>query len=239
MKIIDRATGKRVVDENLKHIATLSKTEPLKVNAEKGLEQEENSPMDPPSAYEKAFTADGQELQLQSAAIHQLVDDHRALSLVVDEFEKALMQFVTGKYFITKEINESFNKFFVFFDEHIIPHNKKEERFLFPILHQKLLESGEHAPNDTKTTAIDLMEDDHIKFIQLASLIFNLLGLGMRLPDAASRAMTFDIAYHNGKELVELLKLHVFREDHTLFPLAEKLLSANELEQINSNMQHG
>jgi hemerythrin-like domain-containing protein len=47
-----------------------------------------------------------------------------------------------------------------------------------------------------------------------------------------SRAITFDLAYHNGKELVELIKLHVFREDNTLFPLAQKLFTEEELENI-------
>jgi len=43
----------------------------------------------------------------------------------------------------------------------------------------------------------------------LATLSFNFLGLAMRLKNQEDIAMTFDVAYNNGKELVELLKLHV------------------------------
>ncbi|MFT5777223.1 MAG: hemerythrin-like domain-containing protein [Crocinitomicaceae bacterium] len=73
--------------------------------------------------------------------------------------------------------------------------------------------------------AVDLMEDDHNKFIQLATLCFNLLGLGTRLRDLESRGITFDLAYNNGKELSEMLRLHIFREDESLFPLAQELFT--------------
>lgn len=80
------------------------------------------------------------------------------------------------------------------------------------------------------------MEDDHIKFIQLGSLTFNLLGLAPRYRDVQARMFTYDVAYNNAKELVELLKLHIFREDNTLFPLAQKFLSAEELKTIQSEL---
>ena len=142
-------------------------------------------------------------------------------------------------YVFTSESNKAFNNFFQFFDDHISPHNRKEERYFFPVLHDALIRASEHGTGENPQTAVDLMEDDHVKFIQLASLTFNMLGLGTRLPDAASRAMTFDLAYHNGKELVELLRLHIFREDNTLFPLSQKHLSKEEIaiivEQLNRN----
>ena len=59
------------------------------------------------------------------------------------------------------------------------------------------------------------------------------MGLASRLPDNHSRAITFDLAYHNGKELIELLRLHIFREDNTIFPLTQKLLSEEELATLN------
>ena len=39
-----------------------------------------------------------------------------------------------------------------------------------------------------------MMEDDHIKFIQLGTLTFNLLGLATRLQDDRSRIFTYDVA---------------------------------------------
>ena len=167
-----------------------------------------------------------------------MIDEHDELTKEAEKFEKALGEFHESSYLFTQDINEKFNEFFKYFDNHILPHNRKEERHLFPILHKKLIESGEHSPNKEKETAVDLMEDDHVKFIQLASLTFNLLGLASRLPDDNSRVMTFDLAYHNGKELIELLRLHIFREDNTIFPLTQKLLSEEELEKLNEEI-HG
>jgi hemerythrin-like domain-containing protein len=45
-----------------------------------------------------------------------------------------------------------------------------------------------------------------------------------------------DVAVNNGLELVELIKLHIFREDHTLFPLAQRLLSPEELAAIGAKL---
>ena len=82
------------------------------------------------------------------------------------------------------------------------------------------------------------MEDDHVKFIQLGTLTFNMLGLASRLGDQRSRAITYDLACHSGTELVELLKLHIFREDNIIFPLAQKYLSEQELHHLNEQLGH-
>ncbi|MCK5467412.1 MAG: hypothetical protein KAI99_02855, partial [Cyclobacteriaceae bacterium] len=71
---------------------------------------------------------------------------------------------------------------------------------------------------------------------QLASLTFNILGLAARLPDNHSRMLTFDVAYNSGIELVELLRLHIYREDNILFPLAQKLLTKTEFSKIEEQM---
>ncbi|GAB4252274.1 MAG: hypothetical protein Kow0079_06960 [Vicingaceae bacterium] len=239
MKIIDTKTGKRLgstFDLDQKELnKKLKEVDPIKANAKKEINVSEHSPMDPPDAFENKVVENPEEIL--DGALLELFNEHKDLKEIAKEFEIALIKFQEGKYYITKEINDAFNKFFVYFDEHIIPHNKKEERYLFPVLHQRLIESGEHSVGENPTTSVDLMEDDHVKFIQLASLVFNLLGLGMRLPDPGSRAVTFDLAYHNGKELVELLKLHIFREDNTLFPLAQQLLTQEELTTIKEQLK--
>ena len=76
------------------------------------------------------------------------------------------------------------------------------------------------------------MEDDHLKFIQLGALAFNLLGLAARLRDPGSKSFTYDTAFSNAKELIETLRLHIFREDTVLFPLAHKLITAEEMDQM-------
>lgn len=228
LKVINPEIGgkdKEVVDFNKK----LKEEDPIMRNAKKSSTEEEGlSPMDPPDAYDKD-RAIGLEYDKLPKKIQELCDEHKEVITKCDAFEKALIEFKEGGFYITKEINDTFNDFFVYFDEHILPHNRKEERELFPILHKKMLESGEHSDGKNPHTPVDLMEDDHVKFIQLATLSFNFLGLAMRIKDAEARVLTFDIAFNNAKELVEALRLHIFREDNTLFPLAQQLLTAEEL----------
>jgi hemerythrin-like domain-containing protein len=237
MKIIDTKTGTRL-DADGKAIASkLKEVDPLKRDSHKGDELSEHSPMDPPDAYDEEFTSvEGIKYEDLTSSLKNMIGEHNELNEHAEKFEKALGDFHDSSYMFTKAINERFNSFFKYFDDHILPHNRKEERHLFPILHKRLIESGEHSPGEDKETAIDLMEDDHVKFIQLASLTFNLLGLASRLPDNNSRAITFDLAYHNGKELIELLRLHIYREDNTIFPLAQKLLSIKELNYLDEEI---
>lgn len=237
MKIIDTKTGKRIVTEQKELNKSLKKADPIQRSAYKGEDLSEHSPMDPPEAYDlKASKIEGVSYDDLAEPLKEMIAEHHELTGYAERFEKALADFHETSYRFTKEINDRFNEFFHFFDEHILPHNRKEEKHLFPLLHNRLIESGEHSPGPKKETAVDLMEDDHVKFIQLASLTFNLLGLASRLPDNHSRVMTFDLAYHNGKELIELLRLHIFREDNTLFPLAQKLLTQEELLKIHQEM---
>jgi len=237
MKIIDTKSGNRLDAEGKAIAKKLKKDDPLERDVFKGDELGENSPMDPPDAYdEEATNVDGIKYEDLTASLKGMIDEHNEVTAYAEKFEKALGDFHESSYHFTQEINDRFNEFFKYFDDHILPHNRKEERHLFPALHKKLIESGEHSPNKEKETAVDLMEDDHVKFIQLATLTFNLLGLASRLPDNHSRAITFDLAYHNGKELIELLRLHIFREDNTIFPLTQKLFSEEELELLNKEI---
>jgi hemerythrin-like domain-containing protein len=63
----------------------------------------------------------------------------------------------------------------------------------------------------------------------------NFLGLGSRLEDKKSREIVFELAFEQGKVIVETMRLHIYREDETLFPLAMKLISKNEFYTMDSN----
>lgn len=235
MKIIDRETGARILspEEKLKNVEV--KKEKLKRSVEKGLEETENSPMDPPQAYDQPGKI-GVSIEDMEAPLQILVSDHKKVIEQIDSFEKALVQFKSSGYKVDQEMNEVFKSFFKFFDEELLPHNTKEEKTLFPVLHKKLLEVGEHSVGEVPVTAIDIMEDDHVKFIQLGALTFNFFGIATRIQDTVSRTFILDTAYENARELVELLRLHIFREDSTLFPLAQKYLSDEDFEQIEKEM---
>ena len=60
--------------------------------------------------------------------------------------------------------------------------------------------------------------------------------LATRIKDDTARIFILDTAYETARELIELLKLHIYREDHTLFPLAQKYLSKEEFEEIERKM---
>jgi hemerythrin-like domain-containing protein len=235
MKIINKDTGKRVgvADEDVKsHKKKLKEEDPILRNADKDANLEELSAMDPPSAYDEDRMV-GSNYDQMNPFIQELMDEHKEVIERTKEFDEALMKFRDSGYMFSKEVDDAFNSFFIFFDEHIQPHNRKEERNYFRILHERLIESGEHGTGENPSTAIDLMEDDHTKFIQLAALAFNLLGLGSRLRDRDSQGITFDLAFNAGRELTELLRLHIFREDETLFPISQELLTEEDFRVIN------
>lgn len=200
------------------------------------MEDIEESPMDPPTVYEKDVE---QTIDIDNwpHVLKTFAEEHVVAIGRLEEFETCLGALKEDKYKFNEETNKVFKEFFEFFDNNLMAHNEKEEKVLFQLLHQKLIEDGEHNGEEKPMTAIDLMEDDHVKFIQLAALSFNLFGVAMRLQDQQSRYFVFDVAYQNAKELIELLRLHIHREDHTLFPLALKLINEEEFASINAELK--
>ncbi len=235
MKIIDKKTGIRVgskPSEKASINKKMKEEDPILRNASKEEDLEEYSAMDPPEAYDKNRSI-GSNYEQMNPFIQTLMDEHKALIGKIDDFDKALLDFKESGFNFTHDISDKLNIFFRFFDDDIVPHNDREEKYFFRMLHERLIESGEHGTGDTPETAINIMEDDHNKFLQLATLSFNLLGLGSRLRDIESKGITFDLAFNTGRELVELLRLHIFREDETLFPLAQQLLTEEDFATLN------
>ena len=234
MSISKKETGKQNVDSHKKVNKILKQTDPIKRNVEKDLESEENSPMDPPEAY-KGETVDGVEYDQMNVLLQNFMDEHVKGIEQISNFEKYLIAFKKNDYILNEEVNMAFSDFFQYFDHNIMDHNQREERQLFPLLHKRLIESGESGEGDNPHTAVDMMEDDHIKFIQLASLSFNFFGLAPRLQDSSSQRYVYDTAFSTAQELIEMLRLHIFREDKILFPLAHKLISKEEFDRMNED----
>ncbi len=61
------------------------------------------------------------------------------------------------------------------------------------------------------------------------------MGISSRLKDPVSNALLIDTAIEQGLALVELLRLHIFREDNVVFPLAHKYLTENDFDKIREN----
>ena len=185
--------------------------------------------MDPPDAYSPPNT-DAVAYEEMHPFLQKLVDEHKACIKKLDAFEEALLHIQNEG--LSREVDDKLRDFFDFFDNNIVKHNQKEEATLFPVLHQRLIENGEHGKGPEALTAVDMLEDDHIKALQLAAVVFNFFGLAVRLPDANSRMIVMDAALEQGKTLVELLKLHIFREDNIVFAQAHQLLTRAEFEEM-------
>ncbi len=177
---------------------------------------DELSPMNPPGAY-SSQKIEFIPYEKMHPFLQQLIDEHKRLSDVLDKFERALINWRTNDWIFNKEIDEGLKNFFEFYDENIVEHNYKEEKILFPILNRKLIESGEHSTGEKRSTAIDFMEDEHIKIAQAVALVFNFLGLGSRLSDQKSKEITFESAFNQGIAVVETFRLHIHREENVLF----------------------
>jgi len=93
-----------------------------------------------------------------------------------------------------------------------------------------LLKNNEHSTGAIPVTSIDMMEDDHVKTLQLATIVFNFLGMAMRLPDTNSRLIMLDAAVEQGKSFIELMRLHIFREETITFSQAMEYLTVEELD---------
>ncbi len=216
------------------NLKILNEVDPLERRAEKQSEQKEYSPMDPPDAYSPP-AVDAVSYEDMPGLIRGLMDEHKELTAALSSFEEAMDQLRDAGP--TRQAQEGLSTFFRFIDEHVVAHHLKEEKVLFPLLQEKLLEIGEHGAGSYKRTAIDMMEDDHIRVIQLAAVTFNLLGLVARLPDPESRMIVLDAALAQGKALVELSRLHIFREDTVVFPLAAKHISAGEFVELDKKLE--
>ena len=210
----------------------LNRIDPLRKQPARGLDGGKGlSPMDPPDAYAPPSVE-----PVPAAELHPFLrkfrDEHVPFMEELNAFEEAILSIQKNGY--TKESDAKLRHFFHFFDHEFIPHSRREEATLFPLLHQRLIAAGEHGKGSVPTTATDLMEDEHAKAMQLAAVVVNFLGLVFRLPDERSGMIVLDAALEQGKNLVELLRLHVFREDNVVFSLAHRLISRAEFDEMQS-----
>lgn len=208
------------------NLNNLNKQDPLKRMVERQHETEEFSPMDPPDAF-KPPALDTIKYEDMHPFLQTLIDEHKVGVKMITAFENTINVLLTNGF--TKDSLEGINDFYSFFDESIMVHNRKEDKTVFAelniILHKK-----EEYSTGTEKTVVDLMEEDHINMLQLAAISFNLFGLITRIPDEGSVMVILDLAIEQSKALIEILKLHIFREDNVVFPLVNNYLSIEVLD---------
>jgi len=192
----------------------------------------ELSPFSPPSAYD-APKEEEVPYEDMHPLLQQLIDEHKSFSKELEKFEETIMLIEGGK--LDREIDRRLRDFFAYMDDEVIPHNREEERELFPIISQKMTQEGRHSKGNEDFNVIDVLEDEHVKTIQMVSVTFNMFGLFARIPDEKSRIIILDVALNQAKALIELLKLHIYREDTIIFSYASRHLSTLELDSIYKN----
>jgi iron-sulfur cluster repair protein YtfE (RIC family) len=213
----------------------MNESDPLKRMVEKQTEQEEYSPMDPPDAY--SMPADKVALEQMHPFLQSFFPEHRKCEEELEAFETLLNEIREKGPVVLKNSEQKLSHFFSFFDTKIVVHNVKEEKTLFYLLNQRMIEKGDHSKGNFHKTAIDMLEDDHSKLMQSAAVVFNFFALSSRLPDAASRAIVLDAALEQGKELIEALRLHIFREENVVFPKAHLYLTTQELDDLEKKAE--
>lgn len=193
------------------------------------------SPFSPPEAYSPPKVDDEIPYEEMHPLLQSFLDEHKAFSEKISEFEETIALIEGGK--VDKDVDVRLRNFFFYFDEEIREHHLNEEKTIFPIVSKKMNEEGNHSNGAEDFNAIDVLEDEHIKSIQLAAVIFNLFALFSRIPDERSRIMVLDVAVQESKALVELLKVHIFREDTILFTYAHNNLSKDELTALQDKIK--
>ena len=214
-------------------LKVINGSDPLRRNAEKQSAKEEFSPMDPPDAYAPP-NLDAVSYEDLHPFLKQFWDEHKLFIQKLDALEETLLKI--QKSGVNKEVITQLSDFFEFFDQEVVAHNQKEEKTVFPLLHERLKAIGEHGKGDDALTAIDMMEADHLKFLQLGAVVFNFFGIASKLPDRNSQLIVMDVAVEQCKVLIELLRLHIFREDNIVFSLANQHITSLEFDSLSKSI---
>jgi hemerythrin-like domain-containing protein len=195
----------------------------------------EFSPMSPPEAYNPPCN-----IKLEYIDFHlclkNLIDEHLDLKKKMDLFEKSLLKLQKNSS-LAFELGEEILIFLNSFQQDFLTHNKKEEKYLFPILTQRFLEIGEHSKGKNPITPIDVLEDEHdgaIHLVTEARLLWNLIP---KITEPLAFRILIKEFYVKSLKLVELTRLHIFREDEIVFSLAQKHLTSQELDDISLNFE--
>ncbi|MBI2027958.1 MAG: hemerythrin domain-containing protein [Deltaproteobacteria bacterium] len=209
----------------------IDKSEPLNRNVQKNEGSKIYSPFDPP---EEPLKKEDVSYESMHTLLTYFIDEHQEIRGHIHKFEQAVQDL--RKEGFTKPIQACIRDFFECFDQKLIPHTKREEKFLFLKLHDCLIEIGEHSPGSPIQTGVTLLEEEHIGMIQMGALIFNFFGLSSRLKGQEAQLQVLDLAIEKATQLVESLRLHFLREDTVLFPLAQKHLKSHEMTTLLEKM---
>jgi hemerythrin-like domain-containing protein len=188
------------------------------------------SPYAPPEAFNPPSKEEEIAYEDMHPFLQEFIDEHNSYTKELNAFEATIALIEGGR--VDRDIDERLRQFFTYFDDKIVSHNLEEEKYLFSQISKKMKENGEHSQSDENFNVIDVLIDDHIKSIQMSAVTFNMFALFSRISDEKSRYIILDVALNQAKELLELLRVHIYREDTIIFTYAQKNFSDTELTEI-------
>ena len=150
-------------------------------------------------------------------AIKQLLNDHQIILGRLDDLERAL-----NAEFCHPGAAEAVRRIASFFDGEFLAHIAVEERALYSEVGEAL---------GAKDEPIRQMLEEHQEIRRLAGEFV-----------AAARALDgsldrFAVAARWGREMNDLLREHIYKEDYYLFPIAEKgLLREHQFDAVARRM---
>ncbi|MEO8519863.1 MAG: hemerythrin domain-containing protein [Acidobacteriota bacterium] len=207
----------------------LQQIDPLTKQPEVGAPDMGMSPMDPPEVYSPP-AVDEVAVDDMHPFLRGLCEEHAALSHVLGVVEEALKTIkATG---FTAEVEAALLGFCQVVEYDFVPHSRREEIALFPMLHDRLIADGEHGTGKDPMTPVDIMLADHLKVIQFSAVVDSLVRLASRLVDDNSALILRDAAVRHTRNLVALLRLHMFREENILFTSAHRLIQTSQLDRM-------
>lgn len=217
---------------NKTELAHLQKIDPVKKQGEVSDDDRggKYSPLSPPEALTPPSN-----VKINYEELHpylkELVDEHNGLKLVMGEFQLVLQDLGRTKNILGKN-NKVVQNFFKHFMADFIVHNQKEESVLFPILAKRFLEIGEHSKTAKPFTPIDILKNEHLEAMQVGAEARCTWELLQQVFDPASQTILLGSFLRKSNTLLEMMKLHIFREDDIVFSLAQKHLTQVQLDQM-------
>lgn len=219
------------MDLDLKRLKELDPLRPqgsVDFDAQKG-----TSPFDPPDAYDKPID-NGVTPEDMHPYLRTFVDEHAAHAEHLARLE-TLVAAIRSEGVVTEQQFAELRGVFGSFDADVVAHNRREERELFPLLRQRMLERGEHSAGPNPVTPVSVLEEEHIEVVRISAVAMGFCALAHRLEDPASRQIVLSIALERCEALIETMRLHIFREDRIAFVLAHEFLSQEEFEALASD----
>lgn len=217
---------------NKEELARLQKIDPVKKQGEVSASDRgsQYSPLSPPDALTPPS-----KVKVKYAELHPylkgLVDEHNSLKEAMEAFALTLADLGATKNVVGKNHNEV-KKFFNFFMIEFILHNQKEENVLFPVLARRFLEVGEHSKTTPPITPIDVLKNEHREATQVGIEARCTWEMIQQIFDPSSQTILLGNFLRKANTLLEMMRLHIFREDDIVFSLAQRHLSQKQLDEM-------